>query len=79
MNGVAGQVKAVVSEATTPEELEVAAAAVRGLPFVIQPLTPVGRQRPPGKEGLERLRTAVAEKGGAVRILRQTHRISGSV
>ncbi len=75
MNGVPGQVKAVVSEGTTREEMALAAAAVGSrLPFVIQPLTPVGRQRPPGAGLLERLRLPVAARGGAVRILGQTHR-----
>ena len=67
-----GQVKVVVSDATTPEEIAEAAGATKGLPFVLQPLTRIGRQKPPGLEKLEQLRRAV---GRPARILGQTQAV----
>lgn len=77
-------VKAVVASATTCSELRraarIVAAVKRSVPFVLQPVTAVAGQRgprPPRPEALLALQEAAARELADVRVIPQTHKITG--
>jgi 7-carboxy-7-deazaguanine synthase len=78
-------VKAVVSSATTPPEVARAARLIarasRNVPLVLQPATATGKRgpRPPGPDAMLRLQEAALKALPDVRVIPQTHKMTGQL
>jgi len=74
-------VKVVVSEDTTPDEIRQAAslvaAAGRGIPLIIQPVTPVNSVQAPSGRLLIRLQEEARRHLHTVRVIPQVHKMLG--
>jgi len=76
-------VKAVVTEKTTVREITAAARLVRrvkrSVPFILQPVTPIGKRgpRPPAPLATLNLQQRAARLLDDVRVIPQTHKLTG--